>query len=105
MHSLIAFRSRMSPLVVSTNSPMRAREKRLGCVGGSSAYPATRAPKEFKSMHSQLPLKPVCPVMKTRLFRQKFGFMNQRSKKALACGIESLRQNRFRNDFPSPADA
>src|SRR5450432_558898 len=63
----------MSPVVDSTRSPTRASAYRLGSVGGARAYPVTRAPNECNSRHSQLPLKPVWSVMKTRLSRQKSG--------------------------------
>ena len=53
---------------VDTPSPSSpASSKSDGSVGGSSAYPHTSAPASRRTLHIQLPLKPVCPVTSTRL--------------------------------------
>src|SRR4051812_15345930 len=59
-------KSRTSAYMERTSDPTSACINRLGLVGGSSAYPVTFAPSASSHSDSQLPLKPVCPVTKTR---------------------------------------
>ncbi len=47
-------------------SPTDAAVNKFGSVAGSSAYPRTCAPRLASQSASQPPLKPVCPVRKTR---------------------------------------
>ena len=69
-----------------------ACSNRFGSVGGSSAYPVTSAPSAFSHSDSQLPLKPVCPVRKTRRPFQK------------AIGLR-MAARQTRRSRPTPADA
>ena len=48
--------------------------KKFGFDIGLIAYPVTLAPKLCKSKVNQLPLNPVCPVIRTFLFFQKIFF-------------------------------
>src|SRR5271170_5519930 len=59
-------KSRMSPCMDRMAFATFACSKRFGWVGGSSEYPITSASSAFNQSESQLPLKPVCPVRKTR---------------------------------------
>src|SRR5579871_415057 len=56
----------MSPRIERITPPTSACSNRLGCVGGSRANPVTSASSAFSHKESQPPLKPVCPVRKTR---------------------------------------
>src|SRR5689334_15578654 len=63
--------SRTSAMVLLANRERRSvTAKKLGCVGGSSAYPCTSAPFLHSTLQSHPPLKPVWPVTNTRLSAQ-----------------------------------
>src|SRR4051812_43356358 len=61
----------MSPSIERIPAATFACVKRFGSVGGASANPVRSAPRDCSHSESQLPLKPVCPVMNTRRPRQK----------------------------------
>ena len=58
----------MSPIIDIILFSILESVKILGLVAGSNEYPITLAPALIKILHSQVPLKPVCPVTKTVLF-------------------------------------
>src|SRR5271157_5422952 len=65
MAVLSRLKSRISARIEQTERARSACSNRLGWVGGSSAYPVTFAPSASSHITSQLPLKPVCPVINT----------------------------------------
>jgi hypothetical protein len=98
-------------LDLSIRSRPRTRYK-AGSVAGSSAKPETCAPSSLSQRLNQLPLKPVCPVMKTRRLRQKFGVMPNRvipsieptnASRVLAQSARGLQEAPYRVMYPSVA--
>src|SRR4051794_41032858 len=61
----------MSPVTEVMPVSAFVNSKRFGVVGGASEYPVTEAPIDWSQRVSHEPLKPVWPVTRTRLFRQK----------------------------------
>ena len=86
-------------------SPMRAAVNRFGSVHGSRAYPRTFAPRCASHRANQPPLKPVCPVRKTRRPLQKpleeLSFTRS-SMGPFRCS-RALRGDACREAYPSPA--
>ena len=69
-----ALRSRMSPTRDRSLLAISSRMLRLGSVAGASEKPVTSAPIRVSHAQVHAPLKPVWPVSRTRLPRQKSAF-------------------------------
>src|ERR1700716_3724411 len=92
----------MSAITDDSSPPTLAKSKRLGRLFGANKKPVTTAPISASHRESQAPLKPVWPVIKTRLSRQNSAVTTKLSR-VLSHQSKVLLDRSCRAKYPSAA--